>query len=346
MTDGCYRVKRHFSVVVHSPDRVEFRDGVWNARSALVDDKGASGRLAAVVAALDGTRTPAEAADVAQAPQAEVQAVLDHLKDLDVLEDAPDNYTDHYLDLISGRGPQPRETPPVVLVGSARLCASVGATVTAALPSAKVVEGGPDHPLAAPGPAEAAWLEDGLEFHRAMDRFADLTGSFVVLLDEVVDPLRAQLVNRVCGHHDIPWLYAAADGPFATVGPLVVPGRTACWECYETRVWMNLRESASYQRYKAALAQGAVAPPDCSLQPVLAQLLTAHTAPEVLSFATTGTAVTASQVLALYLPTMEFAVNEVLRVPGCPACAPAPERDDRELYFDLRALREPQEERA
>jgi hypothetical protein len=35
---------------------------------------------------------------------------------------------------------------------------------------------------------------------------------------------------------------------------------------------------------------------------------------------------------------MEFTFNEVLRLPGCPACGPAPERDDRELFFDVRAL--------
>lgn len=53
MTEGRYRIKRHFSVIAHSPDRIESRHGVWNAQSVVVDDQEANGRLAAIVAALE-----------------------------------------------------------------------------------------------------------------------------------------------------------------------------------------------------------------------------------------------------------------------------------------------------
>jgi hypothetical protein len=59
---------------------------------------------------------------------------------------------------------------------------------------------------------------------------------------------------------------------------------------------------------------------------------------EALNFALAGTSFTVGKVLCVYLPTMEFTYNEVLRVPGCTACGSAPERDDRELYFDIRSL--------
>jgi bacteriocin biosynthesis cyclodehydratase domain-containing protein len=102
---------------------------------------------------------------------------------------------------------------------------------------------------------------------------------------------------------------------------------------------MNLREGASYQRYKNALAAQAVAVGDPPLMPALAGLLAAHAALETVNFVVaTGSSFTVGKLLALYLPTMEIAYNEVLRAPTCPACAPVPERDASELYFDMDAV--------
>ena len=56
-----------------------------------------------------------------------------------------------------------------------------------------------------------------------------------------------------------------------------------------------------------------------------------------MNFLLTQSAFTTGKVLSIYLPTMEFSFNEVLRVPGCPACS-RPAREDVELYFDIRSL--------
>src|SRR2546423_266646 len=71
--------------------------------------------------------------------------------------------------------------------------------------------------------------------------------------ESTIDPTLATAVNRLCLELEIPWLYAAIDGPFLFVGPLTVPRGSACWECFERRVTMNLRERESYLRYKRAL---------------------------------------------------------------------------------------------
>ena len=74
------------------------------------------------------------------------------------------------------------------------------------------------------------------------------------------------------------------------------------------------------------------------LDGVLACLLASLVSMEALNFALAGTSFTVGKVLCVHLPTMEFVYNEVLRVRGCSACGSAPERHDRELYFDIRAL--------
>jgi thiazole/oxazole-forming peptide maturase SagC family component len=132
-------------------------------------------------------------------------------------------------------------------------------------------------------------------------------------------------------------MHAAVDGPFVLVGPIFVPNRSACYNCFEVRVMMNLREAGSYQRYKHALVKGQIKRGGDPLLPLLGNLLTAHTAMEIVNFELTGTSWTVGKVLSIYLPTMEMIFNDVLRLPGCPACAPTPERDDTELYFDIRA---------
>ena len=50
----------------------------------------------------------------------------------------------------------------------------------------------------------------------------------------------------------------------------------------------------------------------------------------------TGSDFTVGKALSVFLPTLEFSFNEVLRVPGCPACSPMTEQYEQGLYFDLK----------
>ena len=101
---------------------------------------------------------------------------------------------------------------------------------------------------------------------------------------------------------------------------------------------MNLRERSSYQAYKRVLARGGVRPETAPLDNVLVALLASLSGFEALNFLLTRTTFTVGKMLAVYLPTFEFTFNDVLRLPGCPECGSLAERDDRGLYFDVRAL--------
>jgi thiazole/oxazole-forming peptide maturase SagC family component len=185
---------------------------------------------------------------------------------------------------------------------------------------------------------DTAWLTDSLRFHETVERFRDWSGAVVVAVSRTVDPLAMRALNRICLELEVPWLHATVDGPFVFVGPIVLPGRTACYECLETRVMMNLRSSESYVRYKSALANREIRFGRIPLEPVLRSLLVSHTVLELVNFVLTGTARTVGKVLAVYLPTMEFSYNAVLRLPGCTACGAVLERDEEQLYFDIRGL--------
>ena len=99
---------------------------------------------------------------------------------------------------------------------------------------------------------------------------------------------------------------------------------------------MNLRESASYLGYKNALSQGQVVRGEPPVLPAVLGVLSSHLALETTNFVRTGATFTVEKVLGMYMPTMEIAYTEVLRLPGCRGCGSLTERDDVSLTFDPR----------
>ncbi len=338
-----FRIKRHYSIVAHTPNVVELRYGVWNPISYTLTDEEESGHLFRLLSLLDGTLSASEIARAEKIPQADVEALLDHLIELGVAESGSSSSLDYYLDQIiptlrnadgnSGEG------RPVVLIGDQDLCSEIERYLRQTLRHVELAIPPADDPrIAALQRSDTLWLQNGIEFQEKVTLFEPWRNHFLIYAAKIINPVLLRALNRISLEHGIPWIHAALDGPFVFVGPIFVPHRSACYECFETRVIMNLRESTSYQAYKRALVERHIRYGQLPLEPVLAGVLASHTAIESLNFILTENSFTVGKVLAIYLPTMEFTFNEVLRVPGCAACGSSPERDDKELYFDMRAL--------
>ena len=338
------RLKRHYAIVAHSPDVVELRHGTWNPVSFTLADESRSGQLFRVLRRLDGTLSPAEIAAAERVPAAEVEALVGQLAGMELLEEQSTHALDYYLDtvvpsLLPYHEHRAAAHSSALLLGDAGVSEQIGRILAASALGdrcdVRVADQGLAALLARPDPS---WMTDGLEFEEAAQPFAEWSGKLVVFAGGTVNPLASRAFNRVSLHHRIPWIHAAVDGPFLLIGPTFIPFRSPCYECLEGRVLMNLREAGSYQSYTRAMVEGRVTGSLAPLDAVLQAMLASHTAFEALNFLLTGASFTVGKMLAVYLPTMEFTFNEVLRLPGCPACSPAPESDDRELFFDVRAL--------
>jgi bacteriocin biosynthesis cyclodehydratase domain-containing protein len=341
--DKTVRLKRHYSVVAHSANLVELRHGTWNAVSLMLSDESNSEALLRVVSRLDGTLSPREIAAAEEVPESEVEMLLGHLSQLGALEEGPANALDYYLDhAIPNLAPygerRERKASPVLLIGDDAVTEEIGRALGSGGAGAELDVRTADPEARRLLAGAASWGDDGLAFEEAAEAFAAWQGQLVVYARATLDPLALRALNRLSLHHGFPWVQAAADGPFLLVGPTFLPLRSACYECLEGRVAMNLREGASYENYKRALAAGHTAAATAPLDRVLGAMLASHTAFEALNFALTGASFTIGKLLAIYLPTMEFTFNEVLRLPGCRACGPRPESDDRELYFELTTI--------
>jgi bacteriocin biosynthesis cyclodehydratase domain-containing protein len=338
------RIKRHYSIVAHSSDHVELRYGVWNPVSFSLQDESAKGVLHRLLFGLDGTKSIAALAKQEGVPREEAEALVDHLLQLGVLEDGPTNALDHYLEnLIPGGQRVDASARPMrlVVLGDAHLGRLFHAQLEATQTDIIVdVVADDDERVRKLASSDVEWLHNGLRFEHELPRFEPWRDSHVVCLQRQINPLLFRALNRVSLALGFSWLHAAFDGPFLFIGPTVVPRRVACFTCFETRVLMNLREGESYLRYKRALTEGRARSGMLPVEGILGSMLASHVAWEALSYAVTRNSFTVGKVLALYLPTMEFSFNEILRVAACPDCGSLPERDDSELYFDLRSVLE------
>ncbi|MDA3643911.1 TOMM precursor leader peptide-binding protein [Saccharopolyspora indica] len=331
---GAPRLKRSFSIVPHSPDEVELRSGVWNSLSHTIRDQSASGRLFTLINGLDGTALD-DLADDAGTSRAEVDQLVAYLRDLDAIEDTPRSALDHYLDDYAHvlRPATPPEPPVVRLLGDGDLVEQLNGMLTSSDPALGTAGGTDLQQLL----DDTGWADHPLSLRERLEPLEHWRGSLLVWADTRIDPVRLDLLNRIALHLRIPWIHGVIDGPFLHVGPTFLPGATACYACFETRVLMGLINADGYLRYKRALARAAANGGRPPLLPAVTGLLTSYLALEVINFARTGSSFTAGKTLGLHLPTWEIAVNEVLPLPGCRVCAPAPQLAETSLYFDVKA---------
>jgi bacteriocin biosynthesis cyclodehydratase domain-containing protein len=308
-----------------------------------VDDQ-ASGHLIRILQRLDGRLSVAEIAQAEGIPESEVEMVVDQLTELSLLEKDSSHALDYYLDqilpnLTAHEGKRRMSPSSVVALGDPYLSEQIVRILTSSNVDGQFTSAVADPSLRVLLSKHAlSQVFDRLDFEEAAQPFAEWSGQLAVFAVSSVNPLEVRAFNRICLRHRIPWIHAAVDGPSLLIGPTFIPFRSPCYECLEARALMKMRDSASYQRYKSALLEGRVVGTGAPLDSALGSILSSLTAFEALNFLLTGTSFTVCKLLAMYLPTMEFTFNDVLRLPGCAACGSSPVMSDQELYFDLRTL--------
>jgi ribosomal protein S12 methylthiotransferase accessory factor len=138
------------------------------------------------------------------------------------------------------------------------------------------------------------------------------------------DLLVLQAVARFAHAAGLPSLSASLDGLEAVIGPGVVPGRTACWECARLRTLAASRRAAADLALQEALLAARPAPRlrTClDPAPALVGHLLALAAIDLL--ADPEAAPLRGRVLVHHLVTLESARHGVLPMPWCEVCGGA-----------------------
>lgn len=335
------RIKPHYTLVAHDLNTVELRAGVWNPYSHTLVDEDRTGTLLKILQCLDGSHAVADIASQLNVARSQVESLLDHLQRLDVLTTTATSAFQYHVDMLNPILCQPAALSawqtqlPLLLIGPAQLTQQVQQFLLPYAKEQSITVLAEDDPLVRDfTSSQEEWLYDDMHFAQRLSQYRCWENHFVVFMQFPPQPLHAMKFNRIAHHLALPWLYATIDGPYVFIGPQFMPPIGPCFDCFETRLMMNLRESASYQHYKNALAMGCVYTQPMMISPSLVGLLAAHVALETLNVVLTRSAFTRHKVLAIYLPTMEMIYHDLFRVAGCQTCGANMSRDEQQLYFD------------
>jgi len=123
--------------------------------------------------------------------------------------------------------------------------------------------------------------------------------------------------NRYCVENRIIFLPVVLSRAVGRIGPLVIPGETACYECLRARENANLDapETARISEYEAFAGQ-AVA----GFHPVMASALADMAVFELIKFSTWNLPWRVGELIEVNLLAPELTARKVLAVPRCQVC--------------------------
>lgn len=339
------RIKPFYSIIIHDPDVVELRRGVWNSESHMIKDIEKKGILAQIVLKIKQQISVSDISKEMKINPSTVESVLDHLQQLGVLQSHLTTFLDYYVDHLMTVMKRIRDfntkIQTMVVLGDSYLNKKLTTHFHHLFSSLEInidIKNG-DAEWNLLENSDDEWLFDALEQEKLIARFKHWQNCFVILSLQFINPTIASKLNRIAKALHFSWIHLALDGPFIFIGPTFQAGQGPCYDCFETRISMNLRESENYQKYKNALAVKQIYHEENDpLLLITSDLLIAHANFEILNYLSTQCSFTTNKVLSIFLPTMEFIYHDVLRLPSCRTCGSMSHRDENQLYFDFQEL--------
>jgi thiazole/oxazole-forming peptide maturase SagC family component len=336
-----YRIKPYISIIVHSPNQVELRSGVWNSVSYTLNENTESNKLAGMILSLDGSKTPTEIAKEQDLNISTVENLIDHLKKIDAVETGPTNLLDYYLAQLPFPEINLQSSQPVIFVGDTQINQAIIQQIRPYFLHDKQLEIlSSAHPL-----YQILYSKSGDEFESELslekkcEQIRGIENALVVFTSSVIRPNLLLKFNRLAYRAGINWMHGCLDGPMIYIGPMFFAKAGPCYACFESRMAMNLVEHDSYVGYKKAIALNHVKINEF-VTPIFINLLASHLGMEIINYVLTKNTYLYNRVLSLYLPTKEIGHNELLRMPDCPVCGSVRERDGQSTYFDIQRLAE------
>lgn len=143
-------------------------------------------------------------------------------------------------------------------------------------------------------------------------------------------------LNRGLLEAQKPLVCALLDGPFTSLFT-INPPETGCFECMEHRILARIEERPAYQRFVEHISKNPMKNEKPYNTPLLASICSMALF-ESLSISAVGKSKFAGRALNTYLPVMEMQVQDILRVPFCPACGTIAKAEIKEMYTSTKAI--------
>jgi molybdopterin-synthase adenylyltransferase len=343
------RLRPFFHIVPLSGGRVQLRSAY---RSLVIGGAGAPELMRLMFPLLDGTRTPDEIVEACQghAPAA-VQQALSLLQEKAVLEDAADGdratlspaeqemFADQVRLFSSFVGNPYRcqaelRAKRVTLIGLTPLGLAIGRQLAhCGIGSLELIP-----TSASDGRAGLALLQEcGHNGSRCLVRLGEPAGDgieeslvagctdahLVIVPNDGPRPALNRTANEVCLSLKVPWLPVVLFGNDVAIGPLIVPGQTPCFTCYELRMKGNLVFADEYVAFEDHLLKGVGSDVSQGGLKVYADVVAGLAAIEAIKFLTKFTyPLSFGRLIRFNFVNYQYIVHPVLRLPRCPRCGP------------------------
>lgn len=130
---------------------------------------------------------------------------------------------------------------------------------------------------------------------------------------------------------------ALLDGPFTSVFT-IKPPETGCFECYENRLLARMQDMTVYREFVAHTKRKTISMKEKTFSTPIMHSLASQVLFEGFLVSSIGKAKFAGRALNTYLPIMEIQVQDLLRVPFCPACGVISEAKMTEMYTSTKKI--------
>ena len=172
---------------------------------------------------------------------------------------------------------------------------------------------------------------DAVQYAETVARFEKVFRPYSCVLGCVAAPNLSMLrnLNRLLIRAQRPLVLGLIDGPFMTVLATLAT-QTGCFECFEQRMLARLEDTLVYQRFVESTAAAWTAGGPWSAPQM--HMLTSAVLSEGYLYSTLGMMRLAGRIINTYLPLLEIQVQDLLRVPYCPACGFISKAQMDEMY--------------
>jgi thiazole/oxazole-forming peptide maturase SagC family component len=183
---------------------------------------------------------------------------------------------------------------------------------------------------------------EAVDYLKASERYRDQFSLYSCVLVSLTAPHISLMrnLNRILIELEKPMILGFMDGPFMTLLSTVVT-QTGCFECFEQRMLARLQDNVVYQKF-VAFTRAHVQDKDAGHQSVIftppSHILTAAVITEGFLYATFNMMRLAGRIINIYLPVLEIQVQDLLRVPYCPACGFISKGQMNEMYTSSRHI--------
>lgn len=344
MTNQAFTLAGTARIMADGGDKVRIRTGVWNYEEAVIDTSRESPAVARTIAsAMQGLTTGPtvldEHLDAGLLPieRANIEQLFNDLAAAGVLVTEENGRAqDAVTAALLGRltSPFPGGEPGGILFATDCEAAHDQAASLAAgmrVPLTRL----PAEVHEELGTLDLTTRMEGFDTERAIER---LRGHFTGVAALVTCFQRPSLpwlrnLNRVLDGRDLAWISGLIDGPFVTVVGHKSP-YTGCFECFESRALARLEDHVTYHDF-ARSPVGRRGDNDADAP--MMSLVTTMAVTEGYLHAVAGTSRLSGRALGIHLPTMEIQMQELLRMPNCPACGRIARQRLQEINFSSRA---------